>query len=88
MKLPSTHRRDALSVDVLKSTTTGKFLRLTNVHLDSLWASGVTTFGRWTCLLTICVSRGCVHGIITGYFNAVGPEDEKPVDKRKGLLDA
>jgi tyrosyl-DNA phosphodiesterase 2 len=31
---------------------------------------------------------GCVHGIIAGDFNAVRPEDEKLVDKRKGLLDA
>ena len=31
---------------------------------------------------------GCVHGIIAGDFNTVGPKDEKLVDKRNGLLDA
>ena len=88
MKLPSAYRRDALSVDVLKSTTTGTFLRLINVHLDSLpefWRNRV----RQMDMLTNCLREpGCVHGIIAGDFNAVRPEDEKIVEKRKGLLDA
>ena len=80
--------RVAPSVDILASTTMGTFLRLINVHLDSLpdfWRNRV----RQMDVLTSCLHEpGCVHGIITGDFNAVGPEDEKLVDKRKGLLDA
>ena len=88
VKLPSAYRRDALSVDALKSTTTGTFLRLVNVHLDSLpdfWCNRVRQMDVLTNYLR---EPGCVHGVIAGDFNAVGPEDEKLVDKRKGLLDA
>jgi tyrosyl-DNA phosphodiesterase 2 len=88
VKLPSAYRRDALSVDVLKSTTTGTFLRLVNVHLDSLsdfWRNRVRQMDVLTNHLR---EPGCAHGIIAGDFNAVGPEDQKLVDKRKGLLDA
>jgi tyrosyl-DNA phosphodiesterase 2 len=88
VKLPSAYRRDALSVDVLKSTTTGTFLRLINVHLDSLpdfWRNRVRQMDVLTNYLR---EPGCVHGIIAGDFNAVRPEDEKLVDKKKGMLDA
>ena len=88
VKLPSAYRRDALSVDVLKSTTTGTFFRLINVHLDSFpvsWCNRVRQMGILTSYLH---EPGCIHGIIAGDFNAVGPEDEKLIDKRKGLLDA
>ena len=88
VKLPSGYRRDALSVDVLTSTATGTFLRLINVHLDSLpdfWRNRV----RQMDILTNHLHEpGCVHGIIAGDFNAVGPEDEKLVDNRQGLSDA
>ena len=87
VKLPSAYRRDALSVDILKSTTTSTFLRLINVHLDSLpdfWRNRVWQMDVLTNYLR---EPGCVHGIIAGDFNAVGPEDEKLVDKTKGLLD-
>ena len=88
VKLPSAYRRDALSVDVLKSTTTGEFLRLINVHLDSLpdfWRNRARQMDMLTNYLH---EPGCAHGIIAGDFNAVRPEDEKLVDKSKGLLDA
>ena len=88
VKLPSAYRRDALSVDVLKSITTGTFLRLINVHLDSLPDSWRNRVLQMEVLTNYLREPGCVHGIIAGDFNAVGPEDEKLVDKRKGLLDA
>jgi len=88
VKLPSAYRRDALSVDVLKSTTTGTFLRLINVHLDSLPDSWRNRVRQMDLLTNYLREPGCVHGIIAGDFNAVAPEDKKLVDKRRGLLDA
>ena len=88
VKLPSAYRRDALSVDVLKSTTTDTFLRLINVHFDSLpdfWRNRTRQMDMLTNYLR---EPGCVHGIIADDFNAVRPEDEKFVDKKKGLIDA
>jgi len=87
VKLPSAYRRDALSVDVLMSVTTDTFLRLINVHLDSLpdfWRNRVRQMDVLTNYLH---EPGCVHGIIAGDFNAVGPKDEGLVDKGSGLLD-
>lgn len=91
MMLPSAYRRDALSVDVLlksESTTTGTFLRLINVHLDSLPDFWRNRARQMDMLINYLHEPGCVHGIIAGDFNAVRSEDEKLVDKSKGLLDA
>ena len=88
VKLPSGYRRDALSVDVLTSTATSTFLRLINVHLDSLpdfWRNRVRQMDILTNHLR---EPGCAHGIIAGDFNTVGPEDEKLVGNRQGLSDA
>lgn len=87
VRLPSAYRRDTLSIDV-KSATTDTFLRLINVHLDSLpdfWRNRVRQMDMLTNYLR---EPGCVHGIIAGDFNAVRPEDKKLVDRSKGLLDA
>ncbi|KAJ7229981.1 Endonuclease/exonuclease/phosphatase [Mycena pura] len=89
VKLRSAYRRDALSVDVLTaSPTQGTFLRLVNVHLDSL-ADAWRNRARQMDLLTDYLREpGCAHGIIAGDFNAVVPQDETLVDQSRGLLDA
>ena len=86
MELASRYRRDALGVDICHPAVPGAFLRLFNVHLDSLDSQ----FRRWIqihVLDGLLREPGCGGGVIAGDFNAIHPDDYTLVDEH-GLVDA
>lgn len=85
--LPSNYGRDALYVDIISPTTPGTFLRLINVHLDSLWNTQHNRTQQMEILANVLREPGCSGGIIAGDFNAISPEDDELIEKN-GLVDA
>ena len=85
--LPSKSGRMGLCVDVGSPTTQGSFLRLINVHLDSLGDSLQYRAQQISILARLLRASGCGGGVIAGDFNAISPQDHDLLQEN-GLLDA
>lgn len=74
-KLPSVFGRDGLFVDLIPQKAPNTYIRLINVHLDSL--DHVQFRSKQLHWLANTLSDdGCSGGLIAGDFNAVTPKDD------------
>ena len=63
-------------MDIIPFTAPDTFLRLINVHLDSLEDALRYRAQQIEILVQVLCEAGCSGGIIAGDFNAISPDDD------------